>query len=70
MASSTNTRTIRFNDEDLRDIDRFLKQNKIFDFSTLARTAIRNFIENPNIEIKGLGDLESPKVRHKLEVKQ
>ena len=54
MASSTQTRTIRFKATDLRDIERFLEQNPIFDFSSLARLAIRRFIENPSVEVRGL----------------
>ncbi len=59
MAPSSQTRTIRFNETDLRDIDRFLKQNPIFDFSTLARVAIRQFIENPSVAVRGLGATEN-----------
>lgn len=70
MASTSNTRTIRFNNVDIRDIDRFLKENKVFDFSTLARTAIRKFIENPNIEIKGLDELNGNKPKRRQEVNQ
>ncbi len=51
-----NTRTIRFNEEDLRDIEKFLEKNSFFDFSTLARIAIRKFIESPNIEVRGIKD--------------
>ncbi len=69
MAPSTNTRTIRFSDEDMRDIDKFLSENRIFDFSTLARVAIREFIENPVIEIKGIGELD-PKKKKRREVTQ
>ncbi len=38
----------------MQDIERFLQQNQIFDFSTLARVAIRRFIENPSLEIRGV----------------
>ena len=54
MKKPMNTRTIRFTDADLRDIDKFLSQNPLFDFSSLARVAIRRFIENPSIEIRGI----------------
>ena len=56
MPKPMNTRTIRFNEKDLRDIEKFLSQNSIFDFSSLARIAIRKFIESPNIEVRGIKD--------------
>lgn len=70
MASPSHTRTIRFSEQDIRDIERFLKENQIFDFSTLARVAIRRFIENPNIEIKGLRELEGHRPKRRQEVNQ
>ena len=67
MATNSNTRTIRFSEADVRDIDRFLKENQIFDFSTLARVAIRKFIENPTVEIKGINDTSKAKSRKRME---
>jgi hypothetical protein len=53
MAKSAQTRTIRFQAEDLREAEKFLKRNPIFDFSTLVRTAVRQFIEDPQIHVIG-----------------
>lgn len=61
-----NTRTIRFNEEDLRDIEKFLDRNSFFDFSSLARVAIRRFIESPNIEIRSIKD--RPEKTNKTEI--
>ena len=43
------TRAIRFSDEEERLIKAFLKANPYFDFSTLARTSIHQFIMNPKL---------------------
>ena len=45
------TRTVRFTREEATLIDRFLRQNPVFDFSTLARVALLKFVKNPNLEI-------------------
>ncbi len=52
--TSSATRTIRFSEADVRDIDLFLSENPFFDFSTLARIAIREFMLNPQLQIKSL----------------
>jgi len=52
------TRTVRFNPEEVKRIDHFLQQNHFLDFSSLARLAICQFIENPSVTIRGI----SPKV--------
>ena len=46
------TKAIRFSDEEDKAIKDFLKNNPYFDFSTIARLAIKQFIENPHIELK------------------
>lgn len=46
------TRAIRFSDEEEKLIKKFLAANPYFDFSTLARASIFQFIEKPNIEFK------------------
>ena len=46
------TRAIRFSTQEDKLIEEFLKQNPFFDFSSLTRTAILQFIEQPNIKIK------------------
>jgi len=45
------TRAIRFTVEEDNIIKTFLKKNTFFDFSSMARTAIRAFIENPHLKI-------------------
>ncbi len=45
------TKAVRFSKEDDELIKEFLEKNPIFDFSMLARTAILNFIKNPEIKI-------------------
>jgi|SaaInlStandDraft_7_1057024.scaffolds.fasta_scaffold540357_2 hypothetical protein len=49
------TKAVRFSDKDEKLINEFLKKNPMFDFSLLARTAILNFIENPEIKLKPIG---------------
>lgn len=46
------TKAIRLSDDEHRKIARFLDKNPFFDFSTLARTAIKSFIEAPTITIR------------------
>lgn len=46
------TRAIRLNDSDDKLITEFLISNPVFDFSTLARTAILSFIRDPKLSIK------------------
>ena len=46
------TKAVRFSDDEDKAIKNFLKQNPFLDFSTIARMAILNFIENPSIKLK------------------
>lgn len=46
------TRGVRFSEEENKAIKKFLEKNPYFDFSTIARMAILNFIENPIINLK------------------
>lgn len=48
-------RTVRFDQNELKKIEQFLKKNPFLDFSTLARLSISHFIENPSAQIKPLG---------------
>lgn len=45
-------RAIRFSKEEEKLIEEFLEANSFFDFSSLARTAILNFIKNPTVSIR------------------
>ena len=46
------TKAVRFNDKEEKAIKDFLEKNPYFDFSTLARMAIINFIEKPELRLK------------------
>lgn len=48
----TKTRAIRLSEKEDKLINDFLKKNPFFDFSSLARTAIASFIENPTLKVK------------------
>jgi hypothetical protein len=48
----TVSRTVRFKLGDLDLIDEFLDKNPLFDFSTLTRVALLEFIKNPTLEIR------------------
>jgi hypothetical protein len=52
MKEKTYTKAFRLNERDNALIETFLKKNPIFDLSTLIRTALLSFIENPNLELK------------------
>lgn len=45
---------MRFSDEEERLIDEFLEKNQMFDFSTLARLSILNFIKNPELKLNAV----------------
>lgn len=49
---SKSVRTVRFDENEVKLIESFLKKNSFFDFSTLARIAIRKFIQNPDLHIE------------------
>lgn len=46
------TRGVRFSESENQAIKEFLEKNPYFDFSTIARFAILNFIEKPHIELR------------------
>ena len=46
------TRAIRLSDEESNQIEEFLNLNPFLDFSNLARTAIMQFIRDPQVQIK------------------
>jgi hypothetical protein len=48
------TKALRLSEKEWNLITTFIEQNPFFDFSTLARTAIKQFILNPNMEIKAV----------------
>lgn len=52
----TVTRTVRIKKTDIKRIDEFLRNNPVFDFSSLVRIAIEQFMRNPNLKIKPLND--------------
>ena len=54
------TRTVRFNKSEAALIDRFLTENPFLDFSTIARLAISQFIQNPTLPIKPVPKQRSP----------
>ena len=45
------TRAIRLSDQDEKRIEEFLRNNPLFDFSSLARLAILGFIKDPKLTI-------------------
>ena len=46
------TKAVRFSTDEEKLINKFLKMNPMFDFSSLARMAILKFIENPQVDFK------------------
>jgi hypothetical protein len=48
------TRAIRFSMNEEKLIQEFLNQNPIFDFSSLARTALLKFIQEPTLHLKAV----------------
>lgn len=58
-------RTVRFTEEDIKDIEAFLMANPVFDFSTLVRISIKDFIRNPKLEVRGIP--QAPSKSHSRE---
>lgn len=48
-------RGIRFTESEERLVDEFLKSNSFFDFTTLAKIAILEFIKKPQINFTPVG---------------
>jgi len=62
------SRTVRFRADEIRLIEEFLNSNPFFDFSTLTRLALREFIKNPSVQIKPIGTKPAPRrLRAELE---
>jgi hypothetical protein len=57
------TRAVRLSDKEERQIEEFLNANPFFDFSTLARMAILEFIKNPKITIQPIKQTSQRKDR-------
>ena len=45
------TKAVRFSEDEENLIAEFMQNNPMFDFSTLARVAILNFMKNPEIKL-------------------
>lgn len=68
MSPESVSRTVRFNTDELKLIDEFLRSNPFFDFSTLTRIAVTEFIKNPSVQIKPVGTKPlAPRVRRQAE---
>lgn len=59
------SRAVRFSDQEEEEIQRFLELNPFLDFSTLARVAIKRFMENPQIEMKPIAGISDVKIKRK-----
>jgi len=55
------TRAIRLSDKEEQLIVSFLRQNPVFDFSSLARTALLSFIRRPQIKIVPVRERKTPR---------
>lgn len=57
----TKTRAIRLSENEDKLIEEFLKKNPFFDFSSLARTAILSFLENPHLNLTPVKAVKKPR---------
>lgn len=55
------SRTVRFKAHELEQIDEFLQRNPFFDFSSLTRIAVTEFIRRPTLRIQPIETTERPK---------
>lgn len=44
-------RSVRFDDNEIREIEQFLSNNRIFDFSTLVRAAVMHLIRQDSLPL-------------------
>ncbi len=56
-------RTLRLKPEEAARIDAFLARNPFFDFSSLARIAIEQFIRNPRLDVVSVDSEPKPAVK-------
>jgi len=62
------TKAVRFSEEEEKIINEFLRSNAFFDFSTLARMSIMNFVKNPEMKLNPvLKNKESNKLKSSAE---
>jgi hypothetical protein len=54
-------RGVRFSAEEELLIEQFLKINPVFDFSTLAKLAILEFVRKPHLHLKPVGSRQDAK---------
>ena len=66
---NTKPHTVRFSEREERKIQAFLKINPFLDFSSMARIAIEQFIEDPHLTISPLTDQPKHK-KEKNDAKQ
>jgi hypothetical protein len=59
------TRAVRLSDEESRRVDQFIKLNPFFDFSSLVRTALMEFIAAPRLQIRPLAPNNESKSKPK-----
>jgi hypothetical protein len=59
------TRNLRLKKIESKLIDEFLEMNPLFDFSSLARHAILQFIRNPELELKSISKSYSEQTNKK-----
>ncbi len=64
------SRTVRFKEPEVRLIDEFLKRNAFFDFSSLTRIAVMEFIKQPTVQITPVGTKAAAVSRSKEPVGQ
>jgi hypothetical protein len=67
LSKSSKVRGLRLTPEEEVLVDSFLEANPIFDFTTLARAALRAFVSNPQLVINPVSPraIELPKSKTK-----
>ena len=49
-------KTVRFDKQNIQDIENFLDKNPLLDFSTLVRMSVQNFIKNPDFKLNAISE--------------
>ena len=54
------SRSVRFKEAELELVDEFLSKNPFFDFSSLTRLAVMEFIKKPTLQITPVSPTDRP----------
>lgn len=63
-------KTIRFNSREIKEIEEFLENNPLLDFSTLIRMSVTKFTQEPEFKLKPNSNIKNKGKMYGSELKQ